>query len=141
MNQKIMAIIKSQKGNFLILKTNPKHMKVNQWFVITGSVKSDESDEEAVAREVGEETGLEILKIQPTNLSFEYEWPLGSGKIHHEKAFLVTVEEGPVKLNRWEHLDYKWLGKGEFLKTIAWQGDKIGLGKILARSTKAAEDI
>jgi len=65
---------------------------------------------------------------------FEYEWPLGSGKMHHEKVFLVAVEEGPVKLNRWEHLDYRWLGKVEFLKTIAWQGDKKELGKILANS-------
>jgi len=141
MNKKIMAIIKSQNELFLILKTNPKHMMTDKWFVVTGSVKSDESEEEAVAREVEEETGLKILKIQPTDLSFKYEWPLGSSKMHHEKAFLVTAEEGPIKLNRWEHLDYQWLGKDEFLETIAWQGDKLELGKILARPTKAAEDI
>lgn len=134
MNQKVMGIIRSQNGKLLILKTNPKHMLVDKWFVVTGSVKNGENGKEAAGREVKEETGLEICEITPTKMFFEYEWPLGSGKLHHEKVFLVTVEEGPVKLNRWEHLDYKWLSKDEFLKTVAWQGDKIELGKILACS-------
>jgi 8-oxo-dGTP diphosphatase len=118
-NQKIMAIVYSEKGNFLLLKTNPKTMKQDGWFVVTGSVKEGESKEEAVKREVNEETKLEILQIKPSSYQCDYEWPEGSGKMHHEEAFIVKVKEAPVKISKWEHLDYKWLNKEQFLKMIS----------------------
>ena len=114
-----MAIIYSDKGNFLLLRTNPKWMKIDSWFVVTGSVNKNETEEEAVKREINEETKLEILEIKPTDYVGKYEWPLGSGKIHSERAFLVKVKEAPVKLSG-EHLEFKWLNKEDFLKQIDW---------------------
>jgi 8-oxo-dGTP pyrophosphatase MutT (NUDIX family) len=129
MNQKIMAIIYSDKGNFLLLKMNPKWLKQEGWFVVTGSTDG-EYFKTAVKREVKEETGLDISSIKPTNYSVEYEWPKNSGMMHHEKAFLVKVIEQPVKLSG-EHLEYKWLTKDNFLKLIDWWGDKEELKNIL----------
>jgi NADH pyrophosphatase NudC (nudix superfamily) len=82
-NNKIMAIIVSNRGNFLLLRTNPKTMKQDSWFVVTGSVEKKETKEEAVEREVNEETRLEILEIKPADYKCDYEWPKGSGKMHH----------------------------------------------------------
>lgn len=120
-----MAIIYSEKGNFLLLRTNPKTTKQDIWFVVTGSVEANESTEDAVRREISEETGLEILKIKLADYSCDYEWPKDSGKMHHEQAFLVKVKEAPVKISRWEHLDYKWLNKEQFLKMVAWRKEEI----------------
>ena len=108
-NNKILAIIYSDNGKFLLLKTNPKTMKVNHWYVVTGSIKEDEKARDAVIREVEEETQLKIIKIKSTNLSFDYEWPNGSGKIKHEEAFIVKVKHADPKITKWEHLDWKWL--------------------------------
>jgi len=130
MNQKIMAIIKSDKGKYLLLKTNPKWLKVDEWFVVTGSVEGKETKEQAVKREVKEETGLKIISIKKTSYSCEYEWPKGSGKMHHEGAFLVKVRHAEPQLSG-EHLEYKWLDKDEFLSQIAWQGDKKELKGII----------
>lgn len=130
MNKKVMAIIYSEKGKFLLLKMNPKWLHERGWFVVTGSTEGD-SLKEAVKREIKEETGIkEIISIKPTKYSCKYEWPKKSGKMHHEKAFLVKVKEQPIKLSG-EHLAYKWLNKKEFLKKIKWQEDIKKLKEIL----------
>jgi 8-oxo-dGTP diphosphatase len=128
-NKKIMAIIHSDKNKFLLLRTNPKWLKVDEWFVVTGSIEKDEEKEEAVKREVLEETGLKILEIKKTGFSSDYEWPIGSGKMHHETIFLVKVKHVLPKLSG-EHLDFKWLNKEDFIEQIDWK-DKKELRKIL----------
>lgn len=130
-NNKILAIIYSNKEKFLLLKTNPRHMKEDIWYVVTGGVKEKESFEEAVNREVEEETKLEILDIKATKTSFDYEWPKGSGIMKHELGFLVKVKHSEPKITKWEHLDWKWLGEKDFLEQINWYGDKKVLKEIL----------
>lgn len=136
-NNKIMAIIYSEKSQFLLLKTNPKTMKVDHWFVVTGSLKEDETFEEAVKREVEEETNLFIQNIIKTNLEFNYEWPKNSGKIKHEKVFLVQVKQTIPRLIRWEHLDFKWVNRPEFIREIYWESkNKSDLKLILNKISK-----
>ena len=130
-NNKVMAIVVSEKGKFLLLKTNPKTMKQDIWFVVTGSIEKGETKEEAVKREVDEETKLEILEIKQTDYKCDYEWPKGSGKINHEEAFIVKVKEAPVKISKWEHLDYKWLNKEQFLELIDWADNKELLKRLI----------
>jgi NADH pyrophosphatase NudC (nudix superfamily) len=125
-----MAIVNSEKENFLLLKTNPEWLKVDEWFIVTGSVEENETDKEAVVRELKEETGFSPIEIKETNYVCEYEWPKKSGKIHREKAFIVKVEEKSPKLSG-EHLDFKWLSKENFIKSIDWYGDKGELKKII----------
>ena len=122
-DNKILAIIYSDKGKFLLLKTNPKTMKIASWYVVTGGVKEEESFEDAVFREIEEETKLEILNVKPTLLSFDYAWPQNSKKIKHEKVFIVKVKHTDPKITQWEHLDWKWLDKKDFLEQINWYGD------------------
>jgi len=131
-NNKILAIIYSDKGKFLLLKTNPKTMKIDKWYVVTGGVKEGENFKGTVKREVEEETKLNILKIKTTNLLFKYEWPIGSGIMKYEKAFLVKVKHEKPKITRWEHLNFKWLSKKDFIKEIYWFGeDKSKLKELL----------
>ena len=130
-NQKIMAVIYSDKDNFLLLRMNPKTMKQKGWFIVTGSIEGNETDEDAVRREIAEETGLEILDIKRSDYSCDYEWPKDSGKMRHEQAFFVKVKEAPIKLSKWEHLEYKWVGKNDFLRLIDWHGDINILKKII----------
>jgi 8-oxo-dGTP pyrophosphatase MutT (NUDIX family) len=122
-NDKILAIIYSDRGKFLLLKTNPKTMKIKEWYVVTGSVKEKEDFENAVKREVEEETKLEILEIKPTKIIYNYEWPRDSGTIKHERVFLVKVKQGDPKITKWEHTDWKWLNKIDFIKEIYWFGE------------------
>ncbi len=117
MNQKIMAIIYSERGNFLLLRTNPKWMNVDVWFIVTGSIEKGEVAEEAVKREIKEETNLTVLDIKSTNYSCKYENP--PGKWNNEKAFLVKVKESVPRLSG-EHTEYMWVTKKDFIEKIGW---------------------
>lgn len=132
-NNKVLAIVYSDKGKFLLLKTNPKHMKEDSWYVVTGGVKEDESFDDAVIREVEEETKLKILKVKTTDISFNYEWPKNSGIFKYEKMFLVKVKHADPKITAWEHLDWKWLDKKDFLEKIDWYGRKDNLKEVLIK--------
>lgn len=112
-----MAIIYSEKSNFLLLRTNPKWMKVDVWFIVTGSIEKGETEKDTVKREIKEETNLTILDIKQTDYSCKYENP--TGRWNNEKAFLVKVKESIPTLSG-EHTEYVWLTKKEFIEKIDW---------------------
>ena len=128
----VSALIFSKDGKLFQGMKNAKKGGVYSdcWHLPGGGVNDGENKEEALKREVKEETGLKILDIKPTSYFCEYEWPKGSGKMHHEDAFLVIVKEAGPQLSG-EHLEYKWLEKEDFLKQIAWQGNKEELEGII----------
>jgi NADH pyrophosphatase NudC (nudix superfamily) len=132
-NNKILAIICSDKEKYLLLKTNPKTMKEDVWYVVSGSVKEGEKLEDAVKREVKEETQLDIISFISLGVSYKYEWPKNSGKMKNEKAFLVRVRHSEPKITRFEHTNWKWLDKTAFLDEIDWEGNKKELVKMLSK--------
>lgn len=127
--EKILTFIVN-KDKFLLLKGSDKDPQFHKsfWYTVTGSVeKTDNSLEDAVKREVKEETNLEIKKIKKIPLVFEYE-SLGKNCVEH--AFISYVQDGSVILNE-ENIDYKWCNIDEFVKLIKWYDDKKKLLKIL----------
>jgi len=105
------------EGNFLLLKRNNPPVK-GEWWVPGGRVRKGESLEEAVSREVFEETGLEceiIRQVGVINLVFP--------ECHTISIYyLVEAKNSNVKLNE-EHSDYRWVsklpeGSHRYLKTM-----------------------
>jgi bis(5'-nucleosidyl)-tetraphosphatase len=132
MNKKILAFIYNKKKNkFLILKTNgdepEKHGK-SHWFTTTGSVEKDESYEEAVGREVFEETGLKVKKVYNFKWGCRYNW---QNQLHEELYFIAFVDSEKVNLDKIEVIDCKWLNIEDFVKLIDWNSNKGELKKIL----------
>ncbi len=93
------------EGKFLLLKRVNPPVK-GEWWLPGGRVRKGESLEEAVRREVFEETGLEckiIRQIGVINLVFP--------ECHTISIYyLVEAENSNVKLNE-EHSDYRWVSK------------------------------
>ena len=130
MHRKVLAIIKSDKNNYLLLRTNKEWMQIDHWYLVTGGANKKESFEDACKREIEEETQLPILSIKETKHFLEFEWPKDSGIQHHEQVFFVTAKEQTPVLGG-EHLEYKWLPKKEFIEQIDWYGDKTNLEEML----------
>ena len=127
--EKILTFIVN-KDKFLLLKGSDKDPQFHEsfWYTVTGSVeKIDNILEDAVKREIKEETNLETKKIKKIPLVFEYE-SLGTNCVEH--GFISYVEEGIIILNE-ENIDYKWCDIDEFVKLIKWYGDKNKLLEIL----------
>ena len=130
MQRKILTFVISE-GKILALYSGP-HPKHGEggWFVVTGGVENNETHEEAVAREVMEETGLTTKDIMPLNWGSVYNW---GSDVCEEYNFIAFVHLGDIVLNK-EHSKYEWLDIDEFIKRIKWDGDKELLRKVLEKA-------
>ena len=132
MQRKILTFIVHGK-NILALysEPHPKHGE-GGWFVVTGSVEKNEDFEEAVSREVMEETGLAVEEIFPLNWGSVYNW---RDEVCEEHNFVSFVNSKKVILNE-EHSKYEWLDIDKFIEIIKWGDNKELLGKVLKKSLK-----
>ncbi|HTZ41837.1 MAG TPA: NUDIX domain-containing protein [Candidatus Omnitrophota bacterium] len=133
MNHKILAFIYDGK-KFLILRNNSADSSHGGdfWFTVTGSLEKGETEEDAVKREVKEETGLDIKKIFNLNWGSIYSW---DGEKNSEDNFLVFAYSGKVVLNE-EHIEYEWLSLKDFVKKIKWYENREELEKVLRNGIK-----
>jgi len=133
MNKKILAFVCDGK-KFLALRNSSKDPSHGGdfWFVVTGSLEKDENDEEAVEREVLEETNLKVKEIFDLNWSSIYSW---NKENHQEKNFIAFVGKGNLKLNE-EHAGYLWLDLDAFIKKIKWRLDLKELKQALEKGIK-----
>ena len=133
MNKKILAFV-CDGEKFLLLRNNSKDPAHggDYWFTVTGSVEADEPIENAVKREVKEETNLEVFEIFYLKWGSVYSW---GGKDHSENNFLTFVKQGEVVLNE-EHVDSEWLNLDNFIEKINWDLNKDELKKVLQKAVK-----
>lgn len=118
-------------GRFLALysEPHPEHGK-GGWFVVTGGVEKGETYDEAVAREILEETGLITEEIIPLNWGSIYNW---GDEICEEHNFISFVNSGDILLNE-EHSKYEWLNLDEFINKINWDNNKELLKQVLNKA-------
>jgi len=101
----LKAIIEKD-GKILILKrAKTEDCFKEMWDIPGGKIKFGEMPEEALKREVKEETNLEIEIVKPVRI-----WSFF--KNENTQVFGVTVlckyKSGEVKLSK-EHSDFKWI--------------------------------
>lgn len=105
------ALIVNREGKVLILREPAKNNMGSQdglYGVAGGRMEPDENYEQALHREVFEETGLKVEILYPI---FVGEWsPVIKGKKHHIVAIfsVCKAKSTDVKLSD-EHDDYKWI--------------------------------
>jgi len=94
------------KDRVLILKRNSERSSSpNKWQFVSGYIKEEEPAEEAVLREVEEETGLEG-KILKAGNSLEVEDRWGRWII---TPYLISVESEEVEIDQNEHTECRWI--------------------------------
>ncbi|MBU4069477.1 MAG: NUDIX domain-containing protein [Nanoarchaeota archaeon] len=127
MQKKILTFI-ANNGKLLVLysEPHPEHGE-GGWFLVTGGIEKDETYEEAVIREVLEETGLVTEEVISLNWGSIYNW---RDEICEEHNFISFVKPGEIILNE-EHSKYDWLDIEEFIQRIRWDDDKDLLKTVL----------
>jgi len=102
------ALILRNDGTFLILRRSLENtFKPTWWDIPGGVVEPGESLEEALSREIQEETGLIVQIIEPLHTYTDLDdYP--SRQIV-QMIFKCQLVSGKVVLNPMEHDEYKWI--------------------------------
>lgn len=132
--KKILTFIINKENKLLLLHNNPEDPihGGDIWYTVTGGVESyDKTLEDAVKREVKEETNLDVIDTMYLNVIFKY---LSRKDIECiEYVYISFVEDGKIILNE-ENIGYKWLEIDDYLKQVYWYYDKKDLKNILEKA-------
>ncbi|VVB79102.1 RNA pyrophosphohydrolase [uncultured archaeon] len=114
------------KIEYLLLKRS-KHWV--GWEFPKGGIDEGETKKEAAIREVCEETGLEIRKLNSHSMKGKYLYP----KVFKDrpdiigqtyKLFSAEVIDGKIKIDKKESSGYKWFSFKEAIKKLTWPDQK-----------------
>ena len=134
--KKILTFIVNKNKELLLLHNNPENPihGGDIWYTVTGGVEEyDKTLEDAVKREIKEETNLDIINTKYLNISYKYTSRQGIECI--EYAYISFVSDGNIILNE-ENIGYKWLNINDYVKEIHWYGNKKDLKKLLEKNIK-----
>lgn len=130
MNKILTFVLNKHTNKLLLLLGSPQDPQYGKsfWYTVTGGVEDvDKSIEEAVKREIKEETNLDAEEYMYLNWIFKYN---SLGADCTEYAYISFVSGDEIVLNE-ENIDYKWLDIDEYVNLIEWYGDKELLKSVL----------
>jgi 8-oxo-dGTP pyrophosphatase MutT (NUDIX family) len=123
-----VAYTKDNNGKIEYLLLKRKNHWIG-WEFPKGKIERFETKRMAVKREVGEETGLKIIKIKRFKEKGYYLYkkklkdrPDKIGQTYH--LFSVQVKKGKVSIDKKEHSWHKWALFKEAYKKLTWPNQK-----------------
>jgi len=126
----VQGVIFDQKDGKLVLLVQKKDRKATtiNWRLLKGGVNDGETEEEALRREIYEETGLKNIKIMRQVHRYEF---IFNEVRHTVSSFLVKADSGePVKLQESELAGYAWTRVGSANRLLYWRNEKEALRKL-----------
>ena len=123
----VLAYIEKD-DSFLMLYRNKKQKDINanKWIGVGGHIESNELVEDALKREIKEETGLDVIEYQKRGLiHFNY------GELS-EIMHLFVVSRVSGDLIECDEGTLKYIPKDQLLDLPIWEGDRIFLKKLLS---------
>lgn len=127
MVETVMCYIENKTNQFLMLYRCKKQNDLNEgkWLGIGGHIEIGESPEEAVYREVFEETGLTLKSFTKraiiTFINNDYEELIHLYTSNDYEGNLIECNEGELH----------WINKNDIFNLSLWEGDKLFLTKLI----------
>lgn len=115
----VIAIIFNEQNKILMFLRQGEEWE-RGWEPIKGAIDFGETEEQAVLREIKEESGLDKIKIIGKLQKFYWgEKPWKNGKLKIKaRVFVCKYVGGKIKLGEPEHVDYKWMDVKEAKEKI-----------------------
>ncbi len=121
----VKGIIRRKDGKILILKRSAGDDHLPEvWETVGGGMDEEQSPQEALKREIREETGLTVSVGEPFNV-FTFRKQTGEFKVGI--TFLCDTEDDTVVLSH-EHSEYRWIEPEAFpdFKSVPSLYEEIG---------------
>jgi 8-oxo-dGTP pyrophosphatase MutT (NUDIX family)/RimJ/RimL family protein N-acetyltransferase len=131
------ALIRDEYNRVYIQRRSPtRRMLPGIWDVVGGHLEAGETPEEGLAREITEETGWRLRRIEA--VMADWEWA-HDGVVRRELDYLVEVDGdlGAPQLEQAKHDAFTWVGPDNM--TVMLEGDGGGnqrLRDIVAKATR-----
>ena len=129
MEETVLAYI-HKNNKYLLLYRNKKKNDINKnkWIGVGGHLEKGETSEDALKREIKEETGLDVLEYKKNGVVYF------SNESCNEIMHLYTVSKTKGRLIECDEGVLKYFSKSEMLKLPMWEGDKIFLEYLLSNA-------
>ena len=119
------VIFDENKRKFLLIKQFDKRKKRYLWRLVKGGIEKNETEEQAVKREIQEEVGLKKIEIVGKIYEYEYIFPPRKFIVFiylvkadmEEKVVLEFTEEDKIK-------DFVWVSKDQAIEMLYWKDEK-----------------
>ena len=123
----VLAYIEKDDSYLMLFRNKKdKDINANKWIGVGGHIEQDETVEQALYREIKEETGLDVISYEKRGLiHFNY------GDLS-EIMHLFVIKEVKGDLIECDEGTLKYIPKNEVLNIPIWQGDRIFLKKLLS---------
>ena len=113
-----------RENSYLMMHRIKKHQDENagKWIGIGGHIEENESPEECILREAGEETGLSLraLRLRGVITFILPDWG-------NELTFLYTAETDGTQLKECGEGVLKWIPIPDIPSLSLWEGDRVFL--------------
>jgi len=125
----VFMVVYAKKGKKISYLLLERILHWQGWEFPKAGIEKGENDEKAVIRELKEETGLKPRKILDlkVNGKFDYRRELEDRpgiKGQTFKLFAVEVKKRKVKIDKNEHISYKWLDYEKAKNLLTWNLQK-----------------
>ena len=122
----VLAYIEKDNSFLMLLRNKKKHdINANKWIGVGGHLEKEETPEDALIREIKEETGLDVISYRKKGLiHFNYDdisELMHLYVVNNFKGELIECDEGTLN----------WVKKSDLFSLELWEGDKIFLKKLL----------
>ena len=122
----VLAYIEKDNSYLMLLRNKKKHdINANKWIGVGGHLEKEETPEDALIREIKEETGLDVISYSKKGLiHFNYDDISELMHLYVVNSFkgeLIECDEGTLK----------WIKKCDLFSLELWEGDKIFLKNLL----------
>lgn len=122
----VLAYIEKDNSYLMLLRNKKKHdINANKWIGVGGHLEKEETPEDALIREIKEETGLDVISYSKKGLiHFNYDdisELMHLYVINDFKGEFIECDEGTLK----------WIKKSDLFSLELWEGDKIFLKKLI----------
>jgi dATP pyrophosphohydrolase len=114
----------TEKGiEFLLLKRANNQIYPGLWQMVTGKIEGEEKAHQTALREIKEETGLLPVQLWVAPIINSFYEPKDE-YICLLPVFAARVEAETNVILSEEHTEYKWVGKDDAKKLLAWPGQR-----------------